>query len=192
VSVADLGEERDRELLRRIARGDRESFRRLFGRYAPTAIGLARRVVRQPHLAEETVQEAFLSVWKNPGSYNPSRGTVRGWLMSAVHHRAVDTVRREEAQRRRAEDVLSVPDLPPLDPGEQVVEELGLPQERAAVRGALQDLPAEQREVIELMYFSGLSQSQIAERTGLPLGTVKSRTLLGMRRLRAALTYLER
>jgi RNA polymerase sigma-70 factor (ECF subfamily) len=192
VGVADLGDERDRDLIRRIARGDRDSFRRLFARYAPTALGLARRVLRQPHLAEETVQEAFLSVWKNPAAYDATRGTVRAWLMSAVHHRAVDTVRREEAQRRRAEDVLSLPDLPPEDPAERVVDQLGLPEERAAVRKALDDLPAEQRQVIELMYFSGLSQSQIAERLELPLGTVKSRTLLGMRRLRSALMYLRR
>jgi RNA polymerase sigma-70 factor (ECF subfamily) len=192
VGIADLGDERDRELIARIARGDRDSFRRLFGRYAPSAMGLARRVVRQAHLAEETVQEAFLSVWKNPGGYDPSRGTVRAWLMSVVHHRAVDAVRREEAQRRRAEEIVSLVDVAPEDPAAQVVEELGLPQERAAVREALEDLPPEQREVIELMYFSGMSQTQIAERLGLPLGTVKSRTLLGMRRLRAALVYLER
>jgi RNA polymerase sigma factor (sigma-70 family) len=192
VGVADLGDERDRDLIRRIAWGDRDSFRRLFARYAPTALGLARRVLRQPHLAEETVQEAFLSVWKNPTTYDAARGSVRAWLMSAVHHRAVDTVRREEAQRRRAEDVLSLPDVPSQDPAEQVVEELGLPEERAAVRRALQDLPAVQRQVIELMYFSGLSQSQIAERLALPLGTVKSRTLLGMRRLRSALMDLQR
>ena len=189
---ADLQEARDRDLVRRIRAGDEEAFRGLFRRYAPTALGLARRVVRQPHLAEETVQEAFLSVWKNPDGYDPSRGSVRAWLMSAVHHRAVDAVRREEAQRRRAEDVLSLPDAAPEDPAEQVVAEIGLPQERAAVRAALEDLPAEQREVIELMYFSGMSQTEIAERMGLPLGTVKSRTLLGMRRLRAALVYLER
>jgi len=192
VRPADLGEERDRHLLRRIAAGDREAFRQLFGRYAPTAMALARRVVRQPQLAEETVQEAFLSVWRNPRGYDPARGTVRAWLMSAVHHRAVDGVRREEAQRRRAEDVLSLPDLAPEDPAQSAVDAVGLPQERAAVRTALQELPPEQRQVIELMYFSGRSQSRIAEDLGLPLGTVKSRTLLGMRRLRAALVYLER
>jgi RNA polymerase sigma-70 factor, ECF subfamily len=192
VQPADLGEERDRHLIARIAGGDRDAFRDLFRGYAPTAMALARRVVRQHQLAEEIVQEAFLSVWKKPRGYDPARGTVRAWLMSAVHHRAVDAVRREEAQRRRAEDVLSLPDATPEDPGETVVDAVGLPEERAAVRAALQDLPAEQRRVIELMYFSGMSQSLIAQGLGLPLGTVKSRTLLGMRRLRAALVYLER
>jgi RNA polymerase sigma factor (sigma-70 family) len=192
VGTADLGEARDRELMGRIARADDDAFRRLFGRYAPTAMALAQRVLRQPHLAEETVQEAFLSVWKNPAAYDAQRGSVRAWLMSTVHHRAVDMVRREEAQRRRAEESVRDLDVAPDDPAEVVVEEIGLPEERAAVRRALEDLPPEQRRVIELMYFGGRSQSQISAELGLPLGTVKSRTLLGMRRLRAALVGMER
>jgi RNA polymerase sigma-70 factor (ECF subfamily) len=190
--AADLGEARDRDLMKRIAGQDEDAFRRLFRRYAPTAMSLAQRVLRQPHLAEETVQEAFLSVWRNPGGYDAVRGSVRAWLMSTVHHRAVDLVRREEAQRRRAEEAMTTSDPGPEDPADVVVDQVGLPQERAAVRGALDDLPPEQRRVIELMYFGGLSQSQISERLKLPLGTVKSRTLLGMRRLRAALAGMER
>ena len=102
--TADLSDARDRELVQRIRRGDGEAFRGLFGRYAPSAMALARRVVRQPFLAEEIVQEAFLAVWRNPGGYDPQRGSVRAWLMGMVHHRAVDTVRREESQRRRVEE----------------------------------------------------------------------------------------
>ncbi len=182
----------DRELLRRVGAGDEEAFRDLFLRYGPNALALARRVARQGSLAEEVVQEAFLAVWRNPDAYQEGRGAVRSWLMGMVHHRAVDAVRREEAQRRRAED-LSAGELDVLeDPAERVAEEVDLPQERRAVRAALEELPEEQRQVIELMYFGGLSQSKIAERLSLPLGTVKSRTLLGMRRLRAALEGLER
>ncbi len=188
----DLGDARDRDLMKRIASGDREAFRRLFRRYAPTGMSLAHRVLRQPHLAEETVQEAFLSVWRNPGGYDAERGSVRAWLMSTVHHRAVDLVRREEAQRRRSEEAILDAGGVTEDPADLVVEEIGLPQERAAVRGALDDLPPEQRQVIELMYFEGMSQSKISERLGLPLGTVKSRTLLAMRRLRASLVGMER
>jgi RNA polymerase sigma factor (sigma-70 family) len=188
----DLSEARDRDLIERIRRGEEEAFRGLFRRYAPPALGLAKRVVRETHLAEETVQEAFLSVWRNPGGFDPSRGSVRSWLMTAVHNRAVDAVRREEAQRRRAEDAAADPDLGPVDPGHSVVEEIGLFQERVAVREALEKLPPEQRRVIELMYFGGQSQSRISERLGLPLGTVKSRTLLAMRRLRAELLGIER
>lgn len=182
----------DRDLLRRLGAGDEEAFRGLFRRYGPSAVALARRIARQPFLAEEIVQEAFLAVWRNPHGYEESRGSVRTWLMGMVHHRAVDAVRREEAQRRRAEDVAGASIEEVEDPAEQVIEEVDLPQERRAVRAALGELPEEQRQVIELMYFGGLSQSTIAERLSLPLGTVKSRTLLGMRRLRTALEGLER
>jgi RNA polymerase sigma-70 factor (ECF subfamily) len=181
---------RDRDLLRRIADGDRESFRRLFARYAPTAMALAKRVVRQAHLAEETVQEAFLAVWRRPGGYDPERGSVRAWLMSTVHHRAVDAVRREEAQRRRTDEAMFDVAAVEYDHAEAVVEEMGLPEERDAVRRAMGSLPEEQRRVVELMYFDGLSQSRIAERLELPLGTVKSRTLLAMRRLRGELGWI--
>jgi RNA polymerase sigma factor (sigma-70 family) len=193
VSMAvDLTEARDRELVRRIEAGDEEAFRGLFRRYAPTAMSLARRVARQPFLAEEIVQEAFLAVWRNPGGYDQGRGSVKSWLMGMVHHRAVDAVRREETQRRRAEDAQSTEVVVIEDPADAVVQELGAPEERRAVRSALEELPAEQRQVIELMYFEAMSQSRIAERLGLPLGTVKSRALLGMRRLRAALIGMER
>ncbi len=190
--AVDLSEARDRELVRRVGRGDEDAFRGLFARYAPTALALARRVARQPHLAEEIVQEAFLALWRNPDGYDQQRGSVKSWLMGMVHHRAVDAVRREETQRRRAEEATTAVEVPAEDPADAVVEELGAPEERRAVRAALEDLPVEQREVIELMYFGGLSQSTIAERLSLPLGTVKSRTLLGMRRLRTSLLGIER
>jgi RNA polymerase sigma-70 factor (ECF subfamily) len=188
----DVAEARDRDLVLRIGAGDQEAFRGLFGRYAPSAKALALRVVRQSNLAEEIVQEAFMALWKNPDGYDQQRGSVKSWLMGTVHHRAVDLVRREEAHRRRAER--SIPEAMETepDPAEQVVEEVGAPEEREAVRAALGALPAEQRQVIELMYFGGRSQSQIAAELGLPLGTVKSRTLLGMRRMRGALTGMER
>jgi RNA polymerase sigma factor (sigma-70 family) len=188
--AADLGDARDRDLIRQIGQGDEDAFRGLFRRYSTQAMALAQRVLRQPALAEETVQEAFLSVWRNPLSYDAGRGSVRAWLMSTVHHRAVDMVRREEAQRRRAEEAVADVDVDGGDPAETVVDELDLPGERDAVRRALEDLPAEQRQVIELMYFGGMSQSKISESLGLPLGTVKSRTLLAMRRLRAGLEWL--
>lgn len=191
--VVDVTESGDRDLVRRVAGGDDEAFRGLFRRYAPSAMALARRVVRQQFLAEEIVQEAFLALWRNPDGYDEERGSVKAWLMGMVHHRAVDLVRREESHHRRAEE--TPPDgtvVVPEDPAQQVVEEIGLPEERKAVRAALEDLPPEQREIIELMYFDGLSQTRIAERLSLPLGTVKSRTLLGMRKLRVALAGMER
>jgi RNA polymerase sigma-70 factor (ECF subfamily) len=188
----DVTEARDRDLVLRIGTGDQEAFRGLFGRYAPSAKALALRVVRQSNLAEEIVQEAFMALWTNPNGYDQQRGSVKSWLMGTVHHRAVDLVRREEAHRRRAERSIPEALATEPDPAEQVVQEVGAPEEREAVRAALGGLPAEQRQVIELMYFGGRSQSQIAAELGLPLGTVKSRTLLGMRRLRGALTGMER
>jgi RNA polymerase sigma factor (sigma-70 family) len=192
METVDLSGARDRELVERLRDGDKDAFRRLFGRYAPSAKALALRVVRQSNLAEEIVQEVFLAIWTNPDGYDQERGSVRSWLMGMVHHRAVDLVRREEAYRRRAED--SIPEAleEEADPADEVAGRLDLPSEREAVSAALLQLPLEQRRVIEMMYFDGLSQTQIAERASLPLGTVKSRTLLGMRRLRSALRGIER
>jgi RNA polymerase sigma-70 factor (ECF subfamily) len=188
---SDRAGERDEELLRGVRSGDDRAFRELFGRYAAVAHAIAFRVVRQAQLAEEIVQEAFLAVWRNPEGYDHARGSVRSWLMGTVHHRAVDAVRREQAQRRRTEQAAHSGGLVE-DPIDDVVSAIDRPEERRVVRRALAELPEEQREVIERMYFDGLSQSQIAERAGIPLGTVKSRTLLGMRRLRARLGELDR
>ena len=198
MSTLDLPEEResdlDRDLMMGIAQGDRNAFFVMFDRYAPTAMGLAWRMLRYRHLAEEAVQETFLAVWRDPVGYRAERGTVRAWLMSTVHHRAVDLVRHEESQGRRAMDAASLVSTArgPADPAEVVVEEIALAEDRKAVRRALADLSPEQRQIIELMYFEGLSQTRIAERLPLPLGTVKSRARLAMRRLGKSLGGLER
>src|SRR5262245_31973383 len=184
--VRSIDDARDRDLMRRVLEGDEMAFRNLFRRYSPAAKGLAVRVVRQPSMAEEIVQEAFLALWRDPSAYREERGSVRAWLLSTVHHRAVDAVRREEAHRRRARtaepETLVEPDV-----SEAVVEEADLVDTRDRVRSALGSIPADQRQVLELMYFEGKTQSAIAEELGIPLGTVKSRTLLGMRRLRGML-----
>lgn len=177
----------DEALLLRVGAGDERAFRELFARYASVAHALAFRLVRQAQVAEEIVQEAFLAVWRTPERYDPARGSVRSWLMGTVHHRAVDAVRREQAQRRRADQAAALAPRVVEDPIDDVVSALDLPRERRLVQKALAGLPDEQRDVIQRMYFDGMSQSQIAERTGLPLGTVKSRTLLAMRRLRTHL-----
>jgi RNA polymerase sigma factor (sigma-70 family) len=188
----ELSAARDRQLLRRIQGGDEEAFRTLFAAYGPSAMALASRVLRQAHLAEEIVQEAFLALWLSTELYDERRGSVKAWLMTMVHHRAVDSVRREETQRRRADELMGGMREETEDPSGDVVEAVAASGERAAVRAALDALPPEQREVLGSMYFDGLSQSQIAERTGTPLGTVKSRALLGMRRMRVELERLER
>jgi RNA polymerase sigma factor (sigma-70 family) len=188
----DLSAARDRQLLRRIEGGDEEAFRALFAAYGPSAMALASRVLRQTHLAEEIVQEAFLTLWLSAELYDERRGSVKAWLMTMVHHRAVDSVRREETQRRRADELMGGMREETEDPSGDVVDAVAASGERAAVRAALNALPVEQREVLGSMYFDGLSQTQIAERTGVPLGTIKSRALLGMRRMRSELERLER
>jgi RNA polymerase sigma factor (sigma-70 family) len=184
VVVRSLQDARDRDLVRRLVARDEDAFLALFARYGPPAKGLAYRLVRDAFLAEEIVQEAFLALWRDPASYREERGPFRTWLMSTVHHRAVDMVRREEAQRRRS----SVAERGEVgDVAERVAEDLDTARERERVRAALEDLPAEQRRVLEMMYFEAKTQSMIAEELDLPLGTVKGRTLLGMRRLRSML-----
>jgi RNA polymerase sigma-70 factor (ECF subfamily) len=182
----------DHDLVRRLWSGDEGAFRELFARYGPVAHGLAYRLVRHAQLAEEIVQETFLSVWRSPERYDRSMGSVRSWLLAAVHHRAVDAVRREESQRRRADRAAGRLELVTDDPTDELAAAIDRPQEQKLVREALEALPDEQRDVLSKMYFEGLTQTQIAERTGVPLGTVKSRTLLGMRRLRALLGDLGR
>ena len=150
MGMIDISEARDRDLLLRLRDRDEDAFRGLFARYAPTAKALAQRVVRQSHLAEEIVQEAFMAVWRNPEGYDAERGSVKSWLMGMVHHRAVDLVRREESYRRRAEDSIPEAMQEQADHADEVVQQVGLPEERRIVRAALDELPAEQRDVLDL------------------------------------------
>jgi RNA polymerase sigma-70 factor, ECF subfamily len=184
VAVRSVEDARDRDLVRRVRSGDEEAFRALFRRYGPQAKGLAYRVVRQRSLAEEIVQEAFLALWRNPASYKEDRGSFRTWLLSTVHHRAVDMVRREEAQRRRTLEQQATLEE---DIADSVADRVDLVETRQRVRRALEDIPAAQRQILELMYFEGKTQAEIAAELDLPLGTVKSRTVLAMRRLRLLL-----
>lgn len=178
--------ESDVDLVGRVAARDAGAFERLYGRYAAAAYGLALRVLRQPVLAQEIVQEAFLAIWNAPEAYDPSRGPFRSFLLSLVHHRAVDAVRREERlrDRERRANPEPVPDEDVLD---VVAEEADLADRRRKVREAMRDLPPAQRETLELMYFRGWSHARIARETGVPIGTVKSRIWAAMRRLREAL-----
>lgn len=137
-------------------------------------------------MAEEVLQEVFLSVWRRAGAFDPARGSVRSWLFAQIHHRSVDVVRREEAEKRRSRATVE-PDATEEDV-EDVIEESWLSARREHVRSALTNLPDEQRRVIELAYYNGLTQTQVADAMGVPLGTVKSRTLAAMRRLRQALS----
>ena len=181
----------DLELYRRVLSGDAGAFESLYRRYGRVAYGLALRVTGQAVLAQDVVHEAYLALWRAPEAYDPSRGAFRTFFLSLVHHRAVDTVRREERLRRRTERAANPGDATDEDVAEGVVEEAWLETRRAEVRRALETLPEEQRTVIELAYFQGTTQARIAEQLGIPLGTVKTRTLAAMHKLRRALMESE-
>lgn len=178
--------ETDRELVRRLQAGDEEAFDELYRRYSAAAYGVALRVLRQPGLAQDVTQDAFTAILSAPEAYDPDRGAFRSFFLSLVHHRAVDVVRREERLREREQRVNPEPSANE-DWSEAVVEEADLLDRRREVREALEGLPPEQRRIVELMYFRGYTQARIAEELDIPLGTVKTRTLAAMRKLRRAL-----
>jgi len=163
-----------------VARGDESALAELYDRFGRVAYGLALRIVRDQTLAEDAVQDAFLAAWRTAVSFDPGRGKASTWLLTLVHRRAVDVVRREE--RRRTEAL----DAEPLAGGESTDETAEVREERRRVQAALAQLPPDQRQALELAYYGGLSQSELAERLGVPLGTVKSRTFAALARLSAA------
>jgi len=177
----------DLELHRSLLRADRTAFEALYQSYGAPAYGLALRVTGQPTLAQDVVHDAFMALWRAPEAYDPTRGPFRTFFLSLVHHRAVDTVRREERLRRRTERALNPGDAEDEDVAEGIVEEAWLTVRRKEVREALALLPPDQRDAIEMAYFRGYTQARIAEELGIPLGTVKTRTLAAMRKLRRIL-----
>lgn len=178
----DLAHLSDEALVALTARDDEAAFAALYDRYGRAAYGLALRVVRDERLAEDAVQDAFLAVWRGSSRFFPEHGKASSWILTLVHRRAVDTVRRE--QRRRTD---------PLPHGELGLEEDSaadsalLRLERERLRAALATLPDHQRETLELAYYGGFTQSELAERLGEPLGTIKSRMFAGLGRLRELL-----
>jgi RNA polymerase sigma factor (sigma-70 family) len=171
----------DEALVALVARSDDGALGELYDRYGSVAYGLARRVLRDAELAEDAVQDAFLAVWRTAGRFVPERAQARTWLLTIVHRRAVDLVRREE--RRRTEPLESAAE----PTGDDAADSAWLGLERDRVRGALKQLPDQQREALELAYYGGFTQSQLAERLGEPLGTIKSRMFNGLGRLRELL-----
>jgi RNA polymerase sigma-70 factor, ECF subfamily len=181
-----LEEPADETLLAGLAAGRLEALDTLYDRYRSMAFAIARRITADDGLAEDVVQEAFLGAWRAADRYVPGKGSVRTWLLSIVHHRAIDAVRRRRP----------VSELPAEEEGARTPAPLVLPDvwgevagnlDRDAIRAALATLSDVQREALELAYFSGLTQVEIAERTGVPLGTVKGRVRLALVALRRAL-----
>ena len=171
-------------LIRRMAEGDRDAFKAFYDRYARQIYPFVLRIVREPADAADVLQEVFWEAWQSAASYDPGRGTPEAWLFTRARTRAIDRVR---AVRRRSETFVT-----PLDervaaapePGRDTAEQA---EDRALVVGALDRLSESQREVLELAYYGGLTQTEIAERLKQPLGTVKTRIRLGLERLREVL-----
>jgi RNA polymerase sigma-70 factor (ECF subfamily) len=175
----------DEELIAHVREGDASAFEVLFDRHAAAAFSLAYRMCGRRELAEDVVQEAFLSLWRSGMRYERARGTVRAWVLGVVHNKAVDTFRRETVKTGRdVHDDTAAERMPARERTDGDVERR---IDADLVRGALTGLPSDQRHVIELAYFGGFTHNQIAELLELPAGTVKGRMRLGLNRLRLAM-----
>jgi RNA polymerase sigma factor (sigma-70 family) len=170
----------DEALVALVARSDDSALAELYDRYGRVAYGLALRVLRDPALAEDALQEAFLAVWRTAPRFVPERSKASTWILTLVHRRAVDLVRSQE--RRRGEPLEAL--LQGRATADPADEAAWLELERARVQDALRKLPDQQREALELAYYGGFTQSELAERLGEPLGTIKSRMFNGLSRLR--------
>lgn len=176
----DLGKLGDGELAAALAAGDVQAADVLYTRYAGPAYSLAMRILGDPSRAEDVVQEAFVRVWKSAATFQAARGSLRSWLLTIVRNRALDHVRGTTHER----DEVELPgELRAEGEGSNPWREVSRSLERQAVRDALDALPAEQRQVIELAYYGGHTQPEIAAMLGAPLGTIKGRTRLAMEKL---------
>ena len=171
----------DEALVLLAARSEASALAELYDRYGRTAYGLALRVLRDSALAEDAVQEAFLTLWRSAPRFVPERGKASTWILTLVHRRAVDAVRREQRRRTDSLEGSAEPSVGGAD------EDAWLRLQRERVQSALRSLPDAQREALELAYYGGFSQSELAERLGQPLGTIKSRMFAGLSRMRELL-----
>jgi RNA polymerase sigma-70 factor (ECF subfamily) len=179
--TASVSDDADRAVLVRLANGDLDALEELYDRYKTMAYSIAYRITNDATAAEDVVQDAFVGAWRNAARYVEGRGSVKTWLLAIVHHRAIDAVRR-----RRPTTELPDADLPPPEALRlpDVWADISATLDADTVQGALATLSDVQREAIELAYFGGLTQQEIAERTATPLGTVKSRMRLGLLAMR--------
>ena len=175
----------DSELLSRIATGDTYALEQLYDRYSGLLTALARRVLHDPSDAEEILQEVFLQVWNQAGRYDRARSSVSTWLVLITRSRSIDRLRSRQVKDRTLTALKQ--EKPVLHTSPEGGRNVLLEQRRNRLGVELADLPDEQREVLELAFFRGMTQSEISASTGIPLGTVKTRTLLAMKKLRKAL-----
>ena len=175
----------DEQLMVQVQQGHQWALGVLYDRYGRRAYSLAYRMVGNSHGAEDVVQEAFVNIWREAGSFTHQRGNVRTWLLAVVHHKAVDALRRRRGQAPR--EISLDLEIPPLQ-GDDLWAEVANNLDREALEGALAQIPDEQRETIEMAYFEGYTQREISELRLVPLGTVKGRIRIGMEKLREILT----
>lgn len=176
----------DATLVRRIGDRDAEALSQLFSRHAPVLLALGKRILGNPSDAEEALQEVFVYVWNHADRYDAKRSSVATWLVLLMRSRAIDRWRKN-AVIERSHEAAQPADPPVADASTAGPESVFHRERRERVRDELAKLPAEQRDVLNMAFYQGLTQTEIAAKTGLPLGTVKTRTLLAMKKLRGAL-----
>jgi RNA polymerase sigma-70 factor, ECF subfamily len=181
-SSDDIRNLADEELMHLVGTGDPRAFELIYDRHGAPAYSLAFRIAGDRVAAEDIIQEAFLSIWRTRARYDAARGSVRTWVLGIVHHRAIDSLRRDERHARRRASAEGIEDT--HEAAQLTDLEAIRADEARAVQKAVQSLPTEQTRVIELGYYGGFTTSEIAEMLGTPLGTVKGRMRLGLDKLR--------
>jgi RNA polymerase sigma-70 factor (ECF subfamily) len=182
----DIRDLADEEVMQLVQQGDPRAFELLYDRHGGAAFSLAYRMVGERAAAEDVAQEAFLSIWRSRLRYQAERGSVRTWVLGVVHHRAIDSLRRNIVHQRRRASAEGIEER--HEAKERTDVEAARREEARSVRSALDALPEEQCKVIELAYFGGFSHSQIADMLEMPVGTVKGRMRLGLEKLRGQLS----
>jgi len=185
----DLRALADEDLMQLMRRGDPRAFEAVYERHSGAAFSLAYRMVGRGNVAEDVVQEAFLSIWRSGARYERARGSVRTWVLGIVHHRAIDQLRRSSVHSKRRASDEGIEER--LESGERTDVEVARRDEAQTIRTAMETLPPEQSHVIELAYFGGFTHTEIAEILETPVGTVKGRMRLGLEKMRDRLRLLE-
>jgi RNA polymerase sigma-70 factor (ECF subfamily) len=185
----DLRTLADEDLMQLLRRGDPRAFEAVYERHSGAAFSLAYRMVGRGNVAEDVVQEAFLSIWRSGARYERARGSVRTWVLGIVHHRAIDQLRRSSVHDKRRASDEGIEER--LESGQRTDVEVARRDEAETIRSAMETLPPEQSHVIELAYFGGFTHTEIADILETPVGTVKGRMRLGLEKLRHSLRLLE-
>jgi RNA polymerase sigma-70 factor (ECF subfamily) len=181
----DLSLLADEDVMQLVRRGDARAFEVVYQRHSAAAFSLAYRMMGTRSGAEDVTQDAFLSMWRSGARYDPARGSVRTWVLGIVHHRAIDALRRATVHDKRRAGDEGIEER--FEARERTELEAARREEAGTVRTALRSLPADQSQVIELAYFGGFTHTEIADMLDAPVGTVKGRMRLGLKKMRSQL-----